>query len=72
MNNFDKLSLEYENLVNNINQQKLISNINHNISIENYENVLRKYGFDNENYIGFDLESLNLYEDWLGDNFGRN
>lgn len=72
MNNFNKLGLEYSNLVNNTNQQKPISNINHNISIQNYENALRKYNFDIVDYIGFDLDSLNMYEDWLGDSFGRN
>ncbi len=72
MYNFDKLSLEYKNLVNNTNQQKLISNLNHNISIQNYENILKQYNFDSVDYIGFDLDSLNMYEDWLGDGFGRN
>ena len=70
MHNFDKLSLEYKKLVNNTNQQKLILNFNHNISIQNYENALMKYNFDCVDYIGFDLNSLNMYEDWLGDSFG--
>lgn len=61
MKNIDKLSLEYSKLVNNSTDFNLIYNKYHNINkdIFNYDNYFV------DDYVGFDIESLELYEDWL-------
>ena len=71
MNNFKDYSLELNKRVNNIKLEKLILDIKHNIIKEDIVSLYKNYDFDMENYIGFDLESLNVYENWLGENIGR-
>ncbi len=71
MNNFKDYSLELNKRVNNIKLEKLILDIKHNIIKEDIVSLYKNYDFDMENYIGFDLESLNDYENWLGENIGR-
>lgn len=70
MNNFKDYSLELNKRVNNIKLEKLILDIKHNIIKEDIVSLYKNYDFDMENYIGFDLESLNDYENWLGENIG--
>ena len=61
MKNIDKLSLEYSKLVNNTTDFNLIYNKYHNINkdIFYYDNYFV------DDYIGCDIESLDMYEDWL-------
>lgn len=72
MNNLEKLSLNLNKSVNNLELEKLISNIKHNISKDYFIQSYKNYDFDFGDYIGFDLESLEFYENWLGDKIGRN
>ena len=61
MRNFEKLSLEYSKLVNNRIDLNLICDEYHSISKDMFD---REYYIFDE-YIGFDIESLDFYEDWL-------
>lgn len=71
MINFDNYSLELSKKVNNIKLEKLIFDVEHIINKEDMIASLKNYNFNMENYVGFDLDSLNNYENWLGENFGR-
>lgn len=65
MKNVDKLSLEYSKCVNNEIDFKLIFDKFHNI---NKDDIKMAYqNFDMSDYIGFDLDSLDYYENWLGE-----
>lgn len=61
MRNLDKFSLEYAKYVNNGIDFKLIYDEYHNIS----KDMLGSYDYHHDDYIGFDIESLDYYEDWL-------
>lgn len=69
MENINKLGLEYKKRVNNSFNNKLIYNNYHSISKDSMINAYKN--FTMVDYIGFDTESLEFYENWLGGDIGR-
>ena len=61
MKNIDFLSLEYAKLVNNSLDFNHIYDRYHNMNKE----VLDYNDYFEDEYVGFDMESLEFYEDWL-------
>ena len=69
MKNIDKLCLEYKKFVNNDFNDKPIKNLYHIISKEDMRNAYLDY--QTPEYVGFDVDSLDFYENWLGGDIGR-
>lgn len=71
MNILDKYSLELSNSVNNLAIDKLIKQKNHMMSKDEFEKIFISNMSEETDNIGFDFESLENYEKWLGENIER-
>lgn len=71
MNILDKYRLELSNSVNNLAIDKLIKQKNHMMSKDEFEKIFISNMSEETDNIGFDFESLENYEKWLGENIER-
>ena len=69
MKNIDKLSLEYSKVVNNHIDEKLIYDCGHNINKEEF--ISRYQNYTPFEDVGCDIDCLDNYIDWLGEDIER-